>query len=101
MSGPIYEIANLSSKSGSGDEFARQLEKGSALIAADPTCHGVVTHRGIEDPDSFVLVIGWDSVDAHNNFRDSESMARFVGYIEKLLGGAPAFAHYNVIDDAK
>ena len=101
MSASVFEIANLACKPGSGDEFARQLAKGNALIAADPACHGVSTYRGVEDPDSFVLVIGWDSIDDHNRFRDSASMAQFGSFVGDLLAAPPAFSHYNVADDSR
>ena len=53
-----------------------------------PGCRSVRMTRGIESPSRFVLLVEWDSVEAHlENFRASERFGQWRAHIGPLLRG--------------
>ena len=50
--------------------------------------------RGVETTNRFVLLIEWDSVEAHTvGFRESENFGRWRALIGKYLAGDPRVEH--------
>lgn len=55
-------------------------------------------HRGVERPGSFLLLVGWESVEAHNvNFRESERFPRWRALIGPYFAAAPEVEHYREV----
>ncbi|WP_028927434.1 antibiotic biosynthesis monooxygenase family protein [Pseudonocardia acaciae] len=83
----ILEIAELSIQPGREDDFAAAYRQARPLVAATEGFRSARMTRGIESPSTFVLIIEWDSVEAHlKGFRESERFTRW----RELLG--PYFA---------
>ena len=61
----VLEIADFTVKSGTEDAFAAAVEAGLPHIAATPGFLGARLTRGIESPSRFVLLIEWESLEAH------------------------------------
>jgi quinol monooxygenase YgiN len=57
-----------------------------------------MTH-GIERPTRFVLLVEWDSVEAHEvNFRQTERFGRWRGLIGPYFASPPLVEHYEDVD---
>ncbi|MFV2101167.1 antibiotic biosynthesis monooxygenase family protein [Micromonospora sp. LOL_024] len=83
----VLEVALIDVTPGREEAFAAAYAQGHKLLAEAPGCRSVRMTRGIESPSRFVLLVEWDSVEAHEqNFRRTD---RFVGWRE-LIG--PHFA---------
>ena len=55
-------------------------------------------HRGVERPGSFLLLIGWESLEAHNvNFRESERFPQSRALIGPYFAAAPEVEHYREV----
>ena len=55
-------------------------------------------HRGVERPGSFLLLIGWESLEAHNvNFRESERFPQWRALIGPYFAAAPEVEHYREV----
>jgi heme-degrading monooxygenase HmoA len=68
--------------------------EGLELVAATPGFRNARLTRGIETPIRFVLLIEWDSVEAHNvGFRESENFPRWRALIGPFFDGAPHVEH--------
>ncbi|WP_373080824.1 antibiotic biosynthesis monooxygenase [Zhongshania sp.] len=78
----IIERAEISLKEGSEGAFAGAMKsRGSALLAAAAGCHSVKVGRGVESPSKFILVLEWDSVEAHISFTKTPGYAAFIELI--------------------
>jgi quinol monooxygenase YgiN len=61
-------------------------------------CHGATLHRGIESRSRFVLLVQWESVEAHEqNFRGSERFATWRGAIGGFFASPPYVEHVTEI----
>jgi heme-degrading monooxygenase HmoA len=55
--------------------------------------------RGVELPGRFVLLIEWDSLEAHTvGFRESENYPRWRELITPFFDGAPRVEHFDEIN---
>jgi len=51
--------------------------------------------RGVESPSRFVLLVEWDSVEAHDvNFRQSERFGQWRALIGPYFAGPPLVEHF-------
>ena len=54
--------------------------------------------RGVERPGSFLLLDGWESLEAHNvNFRESERFPQWRALIGPYFAAAPEVEHYREV----
>ena len=74
MGGVVLEIADFAVLPGKEDEFAAAVREGLAYVAATPGFRSARVTRGVESRTRFVLLIEWDSLEAHTvGFRESEN----------------------------
>lgn len=92
----VLEVALIDVRSGQEDEFAAAYGKGHEVLASTPGCRSVRMTRGIESPTRFVLMVEWDSVQAHeDNFRATERFATWRGLIGGFFAKPPLVEHFN------
>ncbi|WP_406078921.1 antibiotic biosynthesis monooxygenase family protein [Micromonospora sp. NBC_00858] len=91
----VLEVALIDVLPGHEDEFAAAYAQGHPVLAGAPGCRSVRMTRGIESPTRFVLLVEWDSVDAHNdNFRATERFTRWRELIGPHFAGPPLVEHF-------
>ncbi len=91
----VLEVALFDILAGRGDEFAAAYAKARELLVGTPGCLSVRMTRGIETPDRFVLMVEWDSVDAHlDNFRATERFTAWRGLLGPYFDGPPRVEHF-------
>jgi heme-degrading monooxygenase HmoA len=94
----IVEIALLQAKPGAAEQLREGLCAARAVIARAPGYRGSVFYQGIEEPDSFILRVEWDAVEAHmQGFRQGPLLAEWRGHFAHLLVGHPKVTHYDPI----
>ena len=94
----VLEIADIAVKPGTEDDFAAAVREGIKYVSDTPGFGGARLTRGVESPSRFVLMIEWDSIEAHNvGFRESENFGRWRGLIGPYLDGAPKVEHVNEV----
>jgi len=54
-------------------------------------------YRGVEEPDSFTLTFGWDSVDAHPVLTQKPEYGNFGETISLHLAGQPGVRHVEAV----
>jgi heme-degrading monooxygenase HmoA len=92
----VLEVALIDVEPGREDEFAAAYATGHPILAGTPGCRSVRMTRGVETPDRFVLLVEWDSVDAHEqNFRDTDRFARWRALIGPFFAGPPRVEHFT------
>ena len=91
----VLEVALINVLPGQEDAFTEAYARAYETLAGTPGCHSVRMTQGIESPSRFVLLVEWDSVDAHNdNFRATSRFATWRGLIGPYFDGAPNVAHF-------
>src|SRR5579883_539823 len=95
----VTEVAVFQAVPGKEDAFAQGILRGAEVIRRDAGCRSVTIQRCIEDPARFLLVIQWDSLEAHTEgFRKSPLFAEYRSHINGLFAeGSPIVHHYEVI----
>lgn len=90
----VLEIAIIHVVPGSEADFAAAYRKGRPLLASTPGCRSVRMTQGIESPSRFVLLVEWDSVEAHeNNFRGSARFEQWRALIGPYFASPPEVEH--------
>jgi heme-degrading monooxygenase HmoA len=96
MIGMVLEYGLIEITPGAEDDFVDAYRRARPILASTPGCRSVRLTRGVESPSRFVLLVEWDSIEAHEqNFRGS---SRFTKWRE-LIG--PYFASPPVVEHAE
>ena len=92
----VLEIADFAVLPGKEDEFAAAVREGLAYVTGTPGCRSARVTRGVESPSRFVLLIEWDSLEAHTvGFRESENFGRWRGVVGPFFDGPPRVEHFD------
>ncbi|MET7418410.1 antibiotic biosynthesis monooxygenase family protein [Dactylosporangium sp. NPDC005555] len=91
----VLEVALIEVLAGREEEFAAAYRKGHELLASTPGCRSVRMTRGVESASRFVLLVEWDSIDAHlDNFRATDRFTQWRTLIGPFFDGAPTVEHF-------
>ena len=94
----VLEIADFTVLPGTGDEFADAVREGIRYVSDTPGFRTARLTRGVETPTRFVLLIEWDSVEAHTvGFRQSENYGRWRELIAPFFDGNPHVEHVDEV----
>ena len=66
----------------------------ATLVSQTTGCRSMRMTRGIETPTRFVLLVEWDSVAAHEDFRASERFGQWRALIGPHFAGPPVVEHF-------
>ena len=93
------ETAQLRIADGREEAFEQALETAKAVLAQAPGFRAIHVHRGIERPDTFLLAIGWDTLEDHTvGFRESPLFAQWRGIISEFFAEPPQVEHWQLLD---
>jgi len=74
----ILEHALLMIIPGHEAEFERSMSEALPIIESAPGCFGAEVRRQVEDPSVYLLLVRWESVEAHmQGFRNSPAYERW------------------------
>ncbi len=94
----VLEVAEIDVEPGSEQDFVAAFLGAREVLAATDGCRSVRMTRGLESPSRFVLLVEWDSVDAHEqNFRASERFHTWRAAIGPYFARAPRVEHFEDI----
>jgi heme-degrading monooxygenase HmoA len=89
----VLEHAVISIRPGTAERFEAALAEAREVIAASPGFVSLALHRGVEEPDRYLLLVQWESLEDHTEgFRRSDAFVRW----RELIG--PYFAEPPVVD---
>ncbi len=71
----ITEHALLHITAGQEAAFEASITTALPIILSAPGCHRAEVRRQHEDPNTYLLLVEWDSVEAHMDFRASDRFA--------------------------
>lgn len=91
----ILEVALLDVTPGTEQAFRDAYAKGRGLIEAASGWRSLRMTQGIETPTRFVLLVEWDAVSSHEDFRASDDFGRWRALIGPHFAGPPRVEHFN------
>jgi heme-degrading monooxygenase HmoA len=92
----VLEVALIDVLAGQEEQFAAAYGKAREVLVSTPGCRSARMTRGVESPSRFVLLVEWDSVEAHlENFRATERFTTWRGLIGPYFDGAPRVEHFT------
>jgi heme-degrading monooxygenase HmoA len=92
----VLEVAEIRIRPGSEEQFQAAYLTVRDVVAGTPGCRSVRMTRGIESPARFVLLVEWDSVDAHEqNFRGTERFTTWRGALGPHFAEPPFVEHFT------
>ena len=95
----VLEVALIDITPGREQDFAAAYARAKSILATTPGLRSVRMTQGIETPSRFVLLVEWDTVEAHDeNFRATERFGQWRGMIGPYFANPPHVEHFNDID---
>jgi heme-degrading monooxygenase HmoA len=94
----VLEVAVLEVVPGAEQDFANAYRGIRQVLTSTPGCRSARMTRGIESPSRFVLLVEWDSVEAHEQeFRGSDRFGQWRAAIGPFLASPPDVQHFEDI----
>jgi heme-degrading monooxygenase HmoA len=90
----VIERAELPIAVGREQDFEQQFMNAGQLLRAAPGCRAVSLARGIESPSQYLLLIEWDTVEAHQAFTLTAEMGQVRNLIGGFFAGKPNTGHF-------
>jgi heme-degrading monooxygenase HmoA len=92
----VTEIADFTVRAESQEQFADAVREGLKYVSDTPGFRSARLTRSVETPTRFVLMIEWDSVEAHTvGFRESENFPRWRALVGPHFDGPPNVEHFD------
>ncbi len=93
------ETAFIDVTPGSEAEFEAALETAKGIVAQAHGFQVIHVHRGIERPHTYMLAIGWDTLEDHvQGFRESELFSQWRAAIGPFFANPPHVEHWNLFE---
>lgn len=96
----VREHALMSITPGQEAAFEAVLPDALAVITSAPGCSHAEVHRGIESPSTFLLLVWWDSVTAHESFRASDLFPVWRSHVQPHWAELPKVEHFDLAAQA-
>jgi heme-degrading monooxygenase HmoA len=94
----VVEIADIHITPGAEEDFEMAYRGVRDVLASTPGCLSVRMTHGIESPSRFVLLVEWESVQAHEeNFRGTERFTAWRAAIGPFFAHPPVVEHFTDI----
>jgi heme-degrading monooxygenase HmoA len=95
----VLEHAVITIRDGTSEQFEAALRQARAVIAASPGFVSLSLHRGVEDPDRYLLLVEWETLDDHVvGFRESERFTQWRALIGPFFDSPPSVDHLVPVD---
>lgn len=92
----ILEIAMLKVHAGLESAFEAAMTKAAPVIAGSPGYRGHELQRCIETPGRYVLLVQWETLEAHTvGFRQSPAFGEWRQIIGSYFSEPPVVEHYE------
>jgi heme-degrading monooxygenase HmoA len=96
--GMIVEHALFSVAEADAEKFESAYAQAKVLLEQTEGLLWLRMHRGVESPGSYLLLVGWESVEAHEvNFRQTERFTRWRALIGPYFAAVPQVEHFREI----
>jgi heme-degrading monooxygenase HmoA len=92
----VLEVTLIDVLPGREGDFVEAYRVAGPVVAGAPGCRSIRMQRGVEASTRFVLLIEWDSLDAHeHNFRRTDRFAQWRALIGGSLAQPPTVEYFT------
>ena len=92
----LLERSEIQIKEGMEEGFAAAMrERGTPLLAGVPGVNSVKVGRGVENPGKFMILVAWETMDAHTAFNKSQACKDLRALIGPFSKGG-AMEHFEM-----
>ncbi|RYG41031.1 antibiotic biosynthesis monooxygenase [bacterium] len=78
------------------EAFAAAYHAAGAILDRSPDCHGYEILRGVEEPNRFLVIIRWTSVERHlEGFRKGPDFPPFFALVKPFFSAIEEMKHYE------
>ena len=93
----IMETAFITVTPGLEADFEAALNEAKQILARASGFEMIHVHRGVERPDTFLLAIGWRTLEDHTvGFRESDLFTKWRAIIGPFFAEAPQVEHWTL-----
>ncbi len=93
----VVEHAELTITPGREAEFERAFPSGEQAIAKSPGYRWSRLLRQAENPGTYLLLVGWESLEAHTvEFRGSDLFPQWRAAVSEFFAAPPVVTHFSV-----
>jgi heme-degrading monooxygenase HmoA len=97
----ILEQAVLDVRPGQADAFEEAFSRAKAIVAAVPGFRGLTLSRCLERPDTYLLLVRWDSLQDHTEgFRGSPRYDEWRRLLHHFYDPFPTVEHFREVASA-
>lgn len=95
----ILEVADIRIQPGKEAEFDIAIRRGvETAIAKAKGFRGYTIQHGIEAPQRYLLMIQWETLEAHTvDFRNSPAFLEWRSIVGPYFAAPPAVEHFNLL----
>jgi heme-degrading monooxygenase HmoA len=94
----ITEHAVLPVRPGRAAEFIETMDRAKAIIAASAGFISLRVARCVEQPDTFLLLVEWETLEDHTvGFRDSDSYQEWRALLHHFYDPFPVVEHFETV----
>ena len=94
----IQEIATITVVNGSEAQFEAAVASSIELFRRAQGCRDFRLERCVEDPATYLLIVGWETVASHDiDFRQSEDFQEWRRRVSPFFAKSPTVAHSAVV----
>lgn len=96
----IIETAFMTVHEGQESAFLEALEQAKQVVARAKGFNMMHVHRGVERPSTFLLALGWDTVENHMvDFREGPLFPEWRSHIGPFFAEPPHVEHWTLFED--
>jgi heme-degrading monooxygenase HmoA len=95
----VLEVGDIQVTAGSEQDFIAAYREAREVLASTPGCQSVQMTQSVESPQRFVLLVEWDTIEAHEqNFRGTDRFATWRSAIGPYFAQPPVVEHVLSIE---
>jgi heme-degrading monooxygenase HmoA len=92
----ILEHALLRVRPGEGEAFEAAMRSAKPLIEASPGFCSIEVRPAVEEPELFLLLVGWEDIDSHRDgFRRSDRYKEWRDRLHRFYEPMPTITYFG------
>lgn len=96
----IMETALITVQTGQEEQFLVAMEEAKKVLAQANGFEVIHVHRGVERPSTFLLAIGWETLEHHMvEFREGPLFPQWRAIIGPFFAEPPTVEHWQLFED--
>lgn len=94
----IYELAHIEIQPGTQEKFEAGVQAAAPLFQRAKGCHGMELRQVLEDPNTYLLVVQWETLEDHTvHFRGSEDFQAWRTLVGGYFAKLPEVRHATTV----